>query len=108
LQILRGFGNARKACHIVARRKRHNASIAAPKKTILPRRMVSARSCGAEDVYAGHPIGLGFRPFFGANAQSNLKIRRALKTFWRKRSGIERGGTAIVHCALMRYGGFCV
>jgi hypothetical protein len=34
--------------------------------------------------------------------------RRALKTFWRKRSGIERGGTAIVHRALMRYGGFCV
>jgi hypothetical protein len=34
--------------------------------------------------------------------------RRALKTFWRKRSGIERGGTAIVHRALVRYGGFCV
>jgi hypothetical protein len=28
--------------------------------------MVSVPSFGAEDVYAGHPLGLGFWPFFGA------------------------------------------
>jgi hypothetical protein len=34
--------------------------------------MVSAPSCGAEDVYAGQPIGLGFWPFFDANCASRF------------------------------------
>jgi hypothetical protein len=41
-------------------------------KTTPPRGMVSAPSCGPEDVYVGHPISLGFRAFFGANRASRF------------------------------------
>jgi len=37
--------------------------------------MVSAPSCGAEDVYASHPIGLGFWPFFGAKLSVAILLR---------------------------------
>jgi hypothetical protein len=33
-------------------------------KTTPPRGMVSAPSCGPEDVYAGHPISLGLPAIF--------------------------------------------
>ena len=40
-------------------------------KTIPPRGMVSALSCELK-VYAGHLLGLGFWPFFGANCASRF------------------------------------
>jgi hypothetical protein len=44
-------------------------------KTTPPRGMVSAPSCGPEDVYAGHPIGLGFRPFSAQTARRDSSAR---------------------------------